>query len=485
MKSTNQTNRWLRILQLFIVATLLISLGTVESVYAVGGPDLIISKSHSSTFNQGDQGETYTITVTNNENDATSGTVTVVDTLPTGLIATAISGTGWNCILGTLTCTRSDVLNGLSSYSSITLKVNVAHNAPTQVTNQVAVSGGNDSNTSNNTDDDVTNIVQLPDLIITNVTISPPNPDPNTLFFVNVTVENRGGADTTTLVSRDLYIGNDPSLSIGGDGCPTIEPDYYRSDFNDGQPAYTNSNKSIPIQLLGPGGSTIDGLNEGKYKIWLYADGACLNNNESFENNNAYGPILFFVGDGYTFEDVPRNAFGWSHIESIAAAGITGGCSVTPLNYCPNNQVTRAQMAVFLLRGINGSSYAPPAASGTVFFDVPSNAFAAAWIEQFSATGITGGCGGGNYCPDGLVTRGQMAVFLLRAKYGSSYIPPAATGTMFSDVPSSNIFVAWIERLAVEGITGGCGVGLYCPDAPVTRAQMAIFIQRTFSLAMP
>lgn len=183
-----------------------------------------------------------------------------------------------------------------------------------------------------------------------------------------------------------------------------------------------------------------------------------------------------------TFADVPVGAFGQTYIESINTAGITGGCSVIPRNYCPSTSVTRAQMAIFLLRGIHGANYAPPAATGTVFLDVPINAFGAAWIERLAAEGITGGCGGGNYCPDNPVTRSSMAIFLLRAKYTSSYAPPAATGTVFLDVPIGAFAGSWIERLAAEGITGGCGGGNYCPNTNVTRDQMAVFLVRTFSL---
>lgn len=83
------------------------------------------------------------------------------------------------------------------------------------------------------------------------------------------------------------------------------------------------------------------------------------------------------------------------------------------------------------------------------------------------------------------MTRGQMAVFLLRSKYGASYVPPAATG-MFGDVPVTHPFAGWIEQLAREGITGGCSTSppLYCPDASVTRGAMAVFVQRTFNLPM-
>ena len=142
-------------------------------------------------------------------------------------------------------------------------------------------------------------------------------------------------------------------------------------------------------------------------------------------------------------------------------------------------------MAVFLLKGMHGSSYAPPAVgASTGFTDVATDYWAAAWIKQLAAEGITGGCGTGVYCPDATVTRAQMAIFLLRAKYGLSYSPPAAIGG-FTDVPVGYWADKWIEQLAVEGITGGCGAGIYCPDSSVTRAQMAVFLQRTFNLPLP
>ncbi|HMZ06856.1 MAG TPA: S-layer homology domain-containing protein, partial [Anaerolineales bacterium] len=125
-----------------------------------------------------------------------------------------------------------------------------------------------------------------------------------------------------------------------------------------------------------------------------------------------------------TFADVPSSYWAASFIEQLYDAGITGGCSSNPLNYCPESTVTRAQMAVFLLKGIHNSSFTPPAVGeSTGFGDVAPDYWAAAWIKQLAAESITGGCGGGNYCPDDAVTRAQMAVFLLKAKHGASYIP--------------------------------------------------------------
>ena len=182
------------------------------------------------------------------------------------------------------------------------------------------------------------------------------------------------------------------------------------------------------------------------------------------------------------FDDVSSDFWAADYISSLLNSGITGGCSITPFNYCPGITVTRDQMAVFLLRGEHGSAYTPPPATGTMFSDVPSTHWAAAWIEQLANEGITGGCGPSAYCPSTPVTRDQMAVFLLRGEHGGSYTPPPATGTMFADVPSTHWAAAWIEQLANEGITGGCGSGNYCPATPVTRDQMAVFLVRAFNL---
>jgi serine protease len=185
-----------------------------------------------------------------------------------------------------------------------------------------------------------------------------------------------------------------------------------------------------------------------------------------------------------TFADVSTAYWAWDYVERLANAGITGGCATGPVRYCPETTVTRAQMAIFLERGIHSSSYNPPGVgASTGFGDVATSYWAAAWIKQLAAEGITGGCGGGKYCPEGPVTRSQMAVFLLRAKHGSSYAPPSiGAGSGFTDVPPSYWAAAWIKQLAAEGITGGCGSGTYCPEAPVTRAQMAVFLVRTFGL---
>jgi hypothetical protein len=183
-------------------------------------------------------------------------------------------------------------------------------------------------------------------------------------------------------------------------------------------------------------------------------------------------------------KDVSPRYWAEEEIYTIYDAGITAGCSKSPLKYCPTTPVTRAQMAIFLLKSKLGSGYTPPPATG-IFDDVPVGSFAEPWIEDLYNRGITAGCSKSplKYCPSSPVTRQQMAIFLLKSKLGSGYTPPPATG-IFSDVPVTYRAADWIEQLSEEGIAKGCGTNplRYCPESSVTRAQMAVFIVRTFGL---
>jgi S-layer homology domain len=184
-------------------------------------------------------------------------------------------------------------------------------------------------------------------------------------------------------------------------------------------------------------------------------------------------------GNTNSFWDVtPANPF-YDFVENLARNEITSGCGNE--NYCPEDSVTRAQMAVLILKSKHGSDYVPPPATGTVFTDIRTGSFAAAWIEQLAEEGITSGCGNGKYCPNRAVTRKQMAVFLVKATHNPGYVPPAAVG-VFNDVPPTNPFAPWIEKLAQQGITAGCGNGNFCPNRVNKRGQIAAFLVKTFDL---
>jgi len=188
--------------------------------------------------------------------------------------------------------------------------------------------------------------------------------------------------------------------------------------------------------------------------------------------------------DNTLFVDVPPGHWAEEAIYKIYNAGITKGCSKIPLLYCPDKTVSKAAMAVFLLRSLHGGDYTPPSATG-IFTDVDVNEWYAPWVEQLYREGITAGCSSDPlmYCPDRDVSKASMAIFLLKAKYGASYIPPTAKG-IFTDVDLSHWGADWIEKLYNDGITEGCSADplLYCPDRAVSRAAMALFLVRTFGL---
>jgi hypothetical protein len=181
------------------------------------------------------------------------------------------------------------------------------------------------------------------------------------------------------------------------------------------------------------------------------------------------------------FGDTPGSQQFYYYITRLVANQITVGCGSG--NYCPDADVTRQQMAVFLLKGKHGLCYAPPACTPGFFDDVPCPSTYAAWIQALATEGITGGCGGNSYCPTNPVRRDQMAVFLLKSKYGPTYTPPACTPPgAFPDVPCPGTFTNWVEELANESIAAGCGGGNFCPTNPNNRGQMAVFITKTFNL---
>ncbi|NOZ77962.1 MAG: hypothetical protein GXP48_02035 [Acidobacteria bacterium] len=116
------------------------------------------------------------------------------------------------------------------------------------------------------------------------------------------------------------------------------------------------------------------------------------------------------------FGDVPASSPFAPWIEEVAARGITVGCSNDPLLFCPDAPVTRRQMAVLMLKTIEGPLYTPPAATG-IFNDVPVSDPTAPWIEEIARRGITAGCSANPplFCPNTVVSRDQMAVFLVKA----------------------------------------------------------------------
>ena len=156
-------------------------------------------------------------------------------------------------------------------------------------------------------------------------------------------------------------------------------------------------------------------------------------------------------------------------IEAIAAAGVTNGCG--PERFCPGDGVTRGQMAAFLVRLLDLPSGTPGR-----FDDTAGSSFAAD-IDALAEAGITTGCSADSFCPDAFVTRGEMAVFLSRA-----FTLAVTGGDAFTDDDESP-YEPQIDAVAAAGITLGCEPGRFCPEAIVTREQMASFLTRAAGLS--
>lgn len=169
-------------------------------------------------------------------------------------------------------------------------------------------------------------------------------------------------------------------------------------------------------------------------------------------------------------------------IEAIADAGITNGCATDPPMYCPADIVTRAEMAAFLLRA-DGES--PRATYAGYFVDVPSDAWYAGHVERLYELGLTTGCDTDplRFCPTAGVLRSEMAAFLIRL-LGEEGNLPKLQG-YFVDVPADAWFRPYVEHLYDLDVTKGCATSpaRFCPFSPVLRDQMASFLARALGLS--
>lgn len=145
-------------------------------------------------------------------------------------------------------------------------------------------------------------------------------------------------------------------------------------------------------------------------------------------------------------------------IQRMFGKAITDGCGEDPLRFCPDGLTTRGQMAVFIIRALFGNDdFDFPATP--IFTDVPLTNPFFKWIQKLAELGITDGCADAplRYCPDAPIKRSQMAVFIIRARYGPGVVFPFSGTPVFGDVPSGNPFFSFIQRLFQDRITSGCG----------------------------
>jgi uncharacterized repeat protein (TIGR03803 family) len=150
--------------------------------------------------------------------------------------------------------------------------------------------------------------------------------------------------------------------------------------------------------------------------------------------------------------------------------------------FCPDRLLTREEMAVVLLKTMHPAPWQPPSCTG-LFADVVCPGPFTDWIEELAREGITGGCDQSRFCPSEPVTREEAAPLLLKSEHGAAFVPPHCSG-VFADVPCPSLFADWIEQLVREDVTAGCLAvpASYCPESPAPREAAATLIVRTFKL---
>jgi hypothetical protein len=179
--------------------------------------------------------------------------------------------------------------------------------------------------------------------------------------------------------------------------------------------------------------------------------------------------------EAQTFTDVLPSSGYFDAVELMAGKGITSGC--TPTTFCPSDYVTRAQMAIFIVRTVMGGDNFTYTET-PYFADVPVGAFGFQWIQKLRDLGITSGCSPTLFCPADDVTRAQMAIFMIRARYGTAYDFDYSASPYYTDVPVTAFGFAWIQRMKQDSITSGCTPTTYCPSDSIVRSGMATFVMR-------
>jgi hypothetical protein len=219
-------------------------------------------------------------------------------------------------------------------------------------------------------------------------------------------------------------------------------------------------------------GGTVDPRDGG---LWVYgAFAKLLGNYGGWGTMAAYYPPIV----EQKFTDTPPTHPFFESAHTIALWGITQGCGVD--RFCPDDPVTRGQMAAFLIRSLMDEDFTYP--QTPYFTDVPATHPFFKYVQKLRELSITVGCRPNEFCPDETVTRAQSAAFLVKSKlyslFGNDFSYPQTP--YFTDVPAESVYFPYVQKLRELGITAGCGETTYCLDALLTRGQMSRFLQRAF-----
>jgi hypothetical protein len=180
------------------------------------------------------------------------------------------------------------------------------------------------------------------------------------------------------------------------------------------------------------------------------------------------------------FTDVPPSSLFFDYINVLSSWQITSGCSSTPSQFCPTALVTRDQLATFIIKCMLGSSFTY---TPTPYFtDVPPSSPFFPFIQKLADLGLTHGCTATTYCPTSPVLRMDASVLIVRGKLESLFGDKFTypTTPFFTDVPPTLPQFPYIQKMNELGITTGCTTTQFCPNNNLTRQEIATFLTRAF-----
>ncbi len=231
-------------------------------------------------------------------------------------------------------------------------------------------------------------------------------------------------------------------------------------------------------------------------------------NKDSYPQNLKKAENSQDVNEATTFHDVPLDHIYHDYIETLALENYIAGCKIEGAfrYYCPDEPLTRAEAAVFILRGVFGADYIPPQPEKTYFVDVSLNEWYADWVNALYLEGFTAGCSldvkGIYFCPEREHTRAEACVFFLRLLKGKEFEPRKPSNYwlenlypkfIFADVPldkegtewESMWYTKWVYTAYIEGLIPACRIGVrnnFCPNDPITRAEAAFMMTKAKNL---
>jgi hypothetical protein len=177
------------------------------------------------------------------------------------------------------------------------------------------------------------------------------------------------------------------------------------------------------------------------------------------------------------FADVPPSHYFFDAIGALKLLSIPDECEGSPAKYCPDVNSTRGQMALFVIRAVIGSDDFPYNPAPS-FGDVPAGHRYFKWIQKARELGFVEPRRAEEFCPDVPPTRAEVIACVLRARPGGISAPAVTMTPHFEDVPAAHVDFQWVQKAWQLGMTSGCGPRRFCPENLTNRGELAAFTAR-------